>query len=488
MTTPRETVWIAALLALILAVNLTTLERSPTVWIDEVTYIDPGVNLAGGKGFTSSAWYSGPKERPWVGNTPLYPVLVAGWVKVFGLEMVPVRLLNVFFYFLAVFLVWWGVVKTRLLATASARIGLVALLLLGFGPTFIYRNGRPDALLVLLFAVVFLGCCIERRWLRYALVAGGSFLVPFAGLSGLPYLALCGFLWLALVGWRGLADVVVAGVASAIGLGVLYAGYSSLDMWEGFRASTSAHSTMMLLDQGLQPLVARRLNEFKEFRGDLSLLALLSGLLAVAAAGLAWRGLALPSPAVRLLLFALLVPAVMLIVGTFPVYYGWMSYVPLVFAWALWLDTLSRSGSAVPGVLLVRLACLALGAVVALAGLPLRTGLAVSQWSARDYDPVRRLAKEVVGPDDVVFCSPQAYYPVKLAAKATYTASYSKVMSDAERDEVTLLIIDPETFGKFEEFFGCEWQPVGEEAAVASARNKFGASTYNLRAWRRSHR
>jgi hypothetical protein len=43
-------------------------------------------------------------------------------------------------------------------------------------------------------------------------------------------------------------------------------------------------------------------------------------------------------------------------------------------------------------------------------------------------------------------------------------------------------------FGQFEEFLGGEWQSVGEEAAVASTRNKFGASTYNLRAWRRTPR
>ena len=481
----REYYWLAALLGLILVVNLSTLERSPTVWIDEVAYIDPGVNLASGKGFTSSAWYSGPKEKAWVGNTPLYPLLVAGWVKVFGLEIIPVRLLNFFIYFLAVVLVWEGVRRTRLLASVSARIWLVALLLLGFGPTFIYRNGRPDALLVLLFSIVFLGCCLDRAWIRYALIALASFLVPFTGLSGLPFLALCGMLWLGLVGWRGLVDVFVAGSASALGLLALYLGYSSLGMWEGFRASTSSHSTMMLLGQGLQPLLAKWWGVLKEFRGDLSLLALLAGLLSVFAAGFLWRGFALPSRSFILLLFALVVPVVMLIVGTFPVYYGWMSYVPAVFAWALWLDKSSDRDSVAPGQNTARFACLALGVVVACAGLPLRTGLALAQWSARDYEPVRRLVSEVVKPDDVVFCSPQAYYAVKRIAKETYTPSYDQAMSDVECAEVDVLIIDPEAFPKFQGKFGEGWVPVGQDVSVASARNTHGASTYNLQAWRR---
>jgi len=485
MKISHEAFWIAVSLGVILAVNLSTLERSPTVWIDEVAYIDPGVNLASGKGFTSSAWYSGPKEQLWVGNTPLYPFLVAGWVKVLGLEVIPVRLLNIFIYFSAVLLFWWGVYRKRLLASSASRICLVALLLLGFGPTFIYRNGRPDALLVLLFAIVFFGCCINRAWIRFALIALGSFLVPFTGLSGLPFLALCGLLWLGFVGWRGLVEVFVAGSASALGLLALYLGYSSLGMWDGFRASTSSHSSMMLLDQGLQPLLAKWWDVLKEFRGDLSLLALLPGLLLALAAGLFWRGFALPSRSFILLVFALIVPVVMLIVGTFPVYYGWMSYVPAVFAWTLWLDKLVTVDSVMSGRRVAFCACLALGAVVACGGLPFRTGLAFAQWTGRDYQPVRKLVGEVVGPDDIVFCSPQAYYPVKRAARETYTASYDLAMSDAERAQVNVLIIDPELFSKFEKEFGTGWMLAGQGAAVTSARNKHGASTYNLQAWRR---
>jgi hypothetical protein len=232
-------------------------------------------------------------------------------------------------------------------------------------------------------------------------------------------------------------------------------------------------------------LLAKWWGVLKEFRGDLSLLALLAGLLSVFAAGFLWRGFALPSRSFILLLFALVVPVVMLIVGTFPVYYGWMSYVPAVFAWALWLDKSSDRDSVVPGHNAARFACLALGVVVACSGLPLRTGLAFAQWSARDYDPVRRLVSEVAKPDDVVFCSPQAYYAVKRIAKETYTPSYDQAMSDVECAEVNVLIIDPETFPKFQGKFGEGWVPVGQDVSVASARNKHGASTYNLQAWRR---
>lgn len=476
---------VACLLMVIASVNLATLERSPTVWIDEVAYIDPGVNLATGKGFTSSAWYSGPKENIWVGNTPLYPLLVAGWVKMFGLDIVPTRLLNFVFYFLAVLAVWFGLTRSGLLQRVSSRLCLVALLLMGFGPTFIYRNARPDALSVLFFSLIFLACCLERRTARYLLIAAASFLLPFAGLGGLPYLALCGLLWLGLVGWRGFGDVFVAGAASACGLLSLYLSYSALGMWEGFRASTSSHSTMMLLDQGLPVLLARWWDVLKEFRGDLSLLALLAGLIAALCAGYFWRVFRLPARSFLLLVFALMVPAVMLIVGTFPVYYGWMSYVPAVFAWALWLDHIPPSNQVSFAPSFARLACLALGFVVACAGLPLRTALAASQWSARDYEPVRRLVQEAVRPDDVVFGSPQIYYAAKPVAREVYTGTYLQAMSDLERREVSVLLVDPKLFPEMERELGKGWVPIADDAAVKSVRNQHGANTYNLKAWRR---
>jgi hypothetical protein len=476
---------LVGLLACCLAINLSTLERSPTVWIDEVSYIDPGVNLALGKGFTSSAWYSGPKENLWVGNTPLYPLVVAGWVKMFGLDIVPVRLLNFAFYFLAVLVVWIGLTWSGLLQQWSSRLWLVALLLMGFGPTYIYRNARPDALSVLLFALVFLACCLERRAARYLLITAASFLLPFAGLGGLPYLALCGLLWLGLVGWRGVGDVVVAGAASACGLLSLYLSYSALGMWEGFRASTSGHSTMMLLDRGLPVLLARWWNMLKEFRGDISLLAILAGLIAALVVGYFWRAFRLPTRSFLLLAFAFVVPVVMLIVGTFPVYYGWMSFVPAVFAWALWLDQIPRSDQMLFRRSFALLAGLALGFVVACAGLPLRTALATSQWSARDYEPVRRMVQEVVGPDDVVFGSPQIYYAAKLVARDVYTGSYLQAMSDVERREVSVLLVDPRVFPEMERELGEGWTPVAGDAAVESTRNEHGANTYNLKAWRR---
>jgi hypothetical protein len=475
--------WIfAGLLAGALGLSYLTIERSPTVWIDEVSYSDPGVNLALGNGFKSSAWYSGPKEELWVGNTPLYPLLLAGWVKLFGFDIVPVRLLNFVLFAFACIAVWGAVCRLHLFRTASAQFWLFALLLLGFGPTYVYRNGRPDCLLLLLFGLMFLAVSLDRRWLRYGLCGVAAFLVPFAGLGGLPYLAICGILYLMLAGKRGFPEFLVIGCSSALGVVALWATYTSLGMWEGFRVSTSAHSTIVGMFHGSESLLSKVSTLLGNFLGDISLLVLVGGVLgAQCLSRLTKRDL--PPPDVTILsVFTLVVPLIMMVVGTFPVYYAWMMYVPAAFAWALWYDQLSGEKTASRSALL-----LAMGvAVLALAGgLPLRTVLAVSQWTARDYAPVREFASAVVRPDDVVYCDPQAYYAVKPRARNVFTGSYDQAMSGEEREAVDLLLVDPSQSDKFKKMFGGEWKPVSSDVVVTARRNSFGASTYNLEAWRR---
>ncbi|SVD30864.1 uncharacterized protein METZ01_LOCUS383718, partial [marine metagenome] len=63
----------------IFILNIATATRYPVPWTDEVLYIDPAINLAEGNGFISTAWPSQSKEEFWASNSPLYPLLQAGW-------------------------------------------------------------------------------------------------------------------------------------------------------------------------------------------------------------------------------------------------------------------------------------------------------------------------------------------------------------------------------------------------------------------------
>jgi hypothetical protein len=482
MSRTRETLTFLGLMAFWAVSNFATLERSPTVWLDEVTYSDPGVNLAMGKGFTSSAWYSQSSEKLWAANTPLYPLLLAGWIKIVGFDILQVRSLNLLLIALSVLFVWRAMIASSMFEHAASRLAVVTLLLFGYGMTFIYRSGRPDCVSVLLFSVMLFALFLPTRRLRYLLLAFAAFVVPFAGLGALPYLALCAVFLLFLKGWHGFPEFVILGVASTLGLASLLGFYLHFGAMDDLRAGTADHSTLFLLSQGPLAVLSNWWVTIREFRGDLSLLLLLAFMIASVAASLVIRRFNVPRLTQWLVMLSLAVPAVMLALGKFPIYYGWMMFVPLIFAWAFWFDASLASGRAKG-----TSAALAFVAIaVVMAGLPLRTGIALSQWSQRDYQPVRRLAHGAVDPGDVVYCGSQAYYAVKGIASATFSGSYLKAITPDQAQSVTLLIIDPESLDAVVKTVGGNWIEVKSDLAVANRRNKFGASTYNLAAWRRS--
>src|SRR5689334_18193604 len=99
LTCSKREIWCVILFLLgFLLVNLATSARYPYVWIDEVMYSDPAVNLYLGNGFTSTAWYAQPSNEFWAGNVPLHSALLYLWMKTFGFSIVAVRSINYFYF------------------------------------------------------------------------------------------------------------------------------------------------------------------------------------------------------------------------------------------------------------------------------------------------------------------------------------------------------------------------------------------------------
>lgn len=476
----RSELWALLLICVIfVAVNLATATRSPTVWIDEVSYADPAVNLATGKGFTSSAWYAQSKTETWAGNTPLYPLMLSGWIGVFGFDILQVRSMNYVLILIAVVCVWYGLRVSKLVTNPATRLWMTALLLCGYNISFVYRGARPDSVLMLLFAFVFLACCLTKRWSRYSLLALSSFLIPVAGFSGLPFLAFAGLLWLIITRMKGWKDVAVAGVASATGLASLLLAYQRLGLLEPFLASTQSHSSLSQAKGGLAQLFnwwAYMLNDFKV---DGSLWSLLFGVIGVLL--LAWRlvGMDAVKKPLLILLFSFVTPIFLIISGKFIIYYGWILFVPLVFVWGLLRDSLPQQQA------WLRHALVFVALVSCAAGLPLRLGLTLKEWQARDYAPVRELASKVVTPDDIVYSDQQAYYAVKPLAAETMIGFYLKIMTPEEKESVSLLLVNPADLERVSGSIGGVWQPEASEASVVGGLSQVGAPKYNLAAYRR---
>lgn len=169
------------ILAAFWVVNLATCSRSPPVWLDEVAYSDPAVNLYLGNGFQSTAWEDQPSGRFWAGNVPLYPFLLFIWLKAFGFSIVAVRSFNFFLVSLATMLVWLFSLKSGAITKPWARILLVLLVFCGHGVVYAYRSGRPDMLGFLLIAILPLLHLVRNPLSRVLGLGIIGALLPFAG-------------------------------------------------------------------------------------------------------------------------------------------------------------------------------------------------------------------------------------------------------------------------------------------------------------------
>src|SRR5580658_8324525 len=102
--------------------NLLTGVRYPFVWIDEVMYADPAVNLYLGNGFTSSAWYVQHADEFWAGNVPLHSALLYLWLKAFGFSILSVRSINYAYWMASALLLWRACLRLSLVAASLARV------------------------------------------------------------------------------------------------------------------------------------------------------------------------------------------------------------------------------------------------------------------------------------------------------------------------------------------------------------------------------
>lgn len=467
------------LLAVVLVLNLLTAERSPTVWLDEVSYLDPAVNLLAGNGFTSSAWYGQTRDAFWAGNVPLHALCLAGWMKIWGVGLVQARSLNYVLAALAALFFWRGTRAGQGLKSPLPRLGFATLLLSSFGMCYSYRSGRPDALLILLFALLFYAFRALPGTKRVSVLWAVSGLLPFAGLQALPLLAVTGG---ALLFWRRravVAEVTAMAAGGVAGIIALLLLYQSQGVLTAFLDSISSHHVLGQT-QSLATLVEEKVRNSRTLVADLSLLVLGGGSLLTLL--LFRRNLRdhLVAQSFGGLCFALVAALTVFSLGKFPLFYSWMAFVPVALVWANLLDETANSG-----MIRARNFLLGCGLVAAGLGLPLRLGITVKEWERRDYGPVRELVRENVTSKDCVFANFQAYYAVKPLAGETWVSSYARAITQPEKERVTCLIIAPKDYDETVRLIGGKWRDTGAAVSPKAGEEGLGAKPYDLRIWRR---
>ena len=486
---PCEVIWLASILVIFFGINFSTIALSPTVGIDEVMFTDPAVNLRLFGRFTSAAWFAQVDQEFWSGYPPLYSLLLSVWLGLAPISPAGVRSLNLVLMALASIAMWLALRRSELIRSPGTRLLFVALVLCSYCTAFSYRSGRPDTLGILLMSLLALVAARKPSGLRLVFAFALGALLPWAGLQFVAYVAVLSILAV-LVAKRIIliAVVLAAGVAAGgVALALLYISMGTLN---GFVESVQPNIPTALggarhasLFTAVRPLL------FTDY-GTLLLLPTLA-LIAVISFG--------RTPDDRqvdrhMLLFFILVvmivPPLLYLVGKYPIYYFWMSFIPLSVLAVFVIDNASPRQS-YAWYIAFGLVC-----ITALVGLPARTAFALLEADGWDYARVSAHVGSTMRGDDTVFTDfPAAYYPAKLRARKVYLPPYLPLIPRSERRDISVAILvprpafDPKSFLSKE--FGGDWEKIGPDYAP-SQQQRFSfaqlvgfAPPYQFSVWRR---
>jgi hypothetical protein len=461
--------------ATFLSVNLATASRFPIVWGDEVYFADPAVNSNLGLGFTSYASSVQPHGPFWAGNTPLYSMLLTGWLKVFGIGIIQVRSLGYVLAALAIVALWWAVIRLGLIASAMMRIAFLLTMLMAYGPGICYRGARYDTLGILLVSLTLLAASLASIRLRLVLIVALGATFTVTQLTLVIYAAEIGVLLLCFYGRRYLLEVIALGFGTVLGGALLFILLQSQGVWPDFGAFLRHQRTLREVGIPKDP--------------SFPLIIVTACCLAL---GQYWRrDFRLRSPLIFGLTAGIFVPLGQLVLGWFPTYYTWMAILPLsagIFA------EFSCDGSAIPR--LARMTAVTALCMSALLGMPLQLASALRFWHERDYDRVVSLVEGQIGKEDWVYCDPAAYYPAKATAGMVFLTSYDKddrFFTHEEKQRISVMIVAPSEFERASKRLLGMWAPTGEpvrppDSGLLFFRPKFGdklVANYDLQAYRR---
>ncbi len=449
--TLRETIAVLGLLTASLIFNLLTATRYPFVWIDEVMYADPAVNLYLGHGWTSSAWYAQTSTEFWAGNVPLPPFLLFLWMKLFGFSILAIRSFNFVCIAACCWLLWRACLRLRLIATAGMRVVFLCLFLGGYSVAFAYRSARPDCLAMLVICLFLYAYGSARNW--QALV--GFFLIgiiaPWVGLQLMPMLGAGGLLILFYVGRPFLSRLLAAWAGAGAG-GLALAGfYASHKVLDQFLKSIHQHTGVGLL-QAIRSGHFKHNNVIpKDFSfWPLYFLGLLLLFWLTRQGTFRWRSLLGFG-----LVYSLGFSVVLLVSGKFPTYYGWMTYLPLGLCVC---GTLASAQLTAARVWISRFVL----TFVIVLGFGLHCVTAAYDWSDRDYAGVEKLMAESINSSEGVYVDWAGYYAAKPRAGRLFMPYYLSIIPRPDALSIKALVVYPSSLPLVTKALGTNWVETGQ--------------------------
>jgi hypothetical protein len=450
--------------------HVSTLERFPPAWVDEVMYTDASINVVLGNGFTSTAWPSQPGDAFWAGNTPLHEWLLIPWIKAFGFTPTGVRSINVLFVVAAVIAI---VVACRRIGWLQSPFALGAFLLLmgvSLGMAAVAREGRPDGIKTLVAAIGFLAFTVPPPRRRIALFVAGLLVIPAGFQVAMFGFVCCVVAWI-WIGRSYFRDGFALGLGIVIGFVLLMGLYAAKGQARSFIENTvaSGHTltgdlaqTAVIGDAKVKKRLGNRLDDTRKLVKIFTIdpaHPILLGFGAVAAFGLSmskrlngWR-----DPIVAGLVASLAAPVVSTLTGKYFLHYTWIGTLPLLLTVALIVDRLANRYAAA-------FVTISLAVLGSLFGFP--TELATKGNDAEvEFVRIREFVADTVQPTDHVYAADAFYYAAKPRAKGFISTGYAggrgyKEMTDAERNAITVMIVNVDGADAFKAKIGGLWEEV----------------------------
>ncbi len=444
---------LACLLGVFLAVNLFTGTRYPTVWQDEGGYSDPAANASFGHGFTSSIFPGQPYGMFWAGNVPLHEFILTGWFHVFGFSLLSARAMNFFLISVAMMVLWISFRRSGLIQTNIFRLLAIVAMLCTTGLTMDYRSARPDCTAILLASLGFLAFTISGKTRRRVLLGLLGVFFPIAGLQLAAFAAFFAFVFLVFTRGKHFLDFLFLGFGIALGAGALAAFYAANGVLHNFVLGITQYSD---LSGPHLPLFARLMRLPQTLAIDKTQL----GMVIVACVWLACKRTRKSNASTKRLGFAvvawLFVTVAMVVVSKFPVYYAWMTIIPLTICLASYLEQVWLAQEC-------RTYCratLVVLAIVISTGLPLKLLVTALRWQSRDYATMENYVHPSLADSQWFYADNVAYFAIKNSTNVVVLKPYLETITPEEKSRIHVVIVDPRAASDLSRLLGGNWKPV----------------------------
>ena len=451
-------IWVVSLFLLaFLIFNVVTATSYPFPHLDESLQAEPAINYIHGQGF-------GIRFDEILG---MWSFLLVPWMKLFGSSLRSIRSADIVSMTAAFLVLWSAVKRIEIIPLAFWRVFLLILLATEYGMIVDYRNGRYDGFGALLMTVVLWLMSIKGKQTRLFCLFVVCLFVPWAGLQFMPVLFTAGVFLFLIFRWRFWMEIAVSFLASVLGVVAFFT----------VAAANGRLSTLLKFIRGQRTglnvisywIHHGQLILYNQIPADFSLPFLLAATAILFVHLLRQKKINLHSGIFLGILFAVLLSIMMVTVAKLPTYYSYMIVIPIAVALC--------SGLALcePGKL--RNAVLILCSLSAAAGAGLHAAAYIGNYQDRDYSHLEQFVDQTVHPDDIAYVDTPGYLAVRHRARDAYLAEAEgpiiPLMSQQQKDSITVLLIPPSQLEYTTNGLGGQWQETGQMIAP-TRRNLFG--------------